>query len=86
LDFTTTVVNSDSAPFALPANLTERFFRRCWDRSDKAGGNERQRFQHVLRLMQEHTALMLSKRPKIGPDIIKRFADGKLNSLHQPVA
>lgn len=70
LGFSATALNAD-----LPPNLTERAFRKVWERTEK-DSNERARFQAVLRLMAESTP-RLPQRPKIGGEIVKRFADGK---------
>jgi hypothetical protein len=58
--------------------LTEGKFRQYWDRTDKCGGNERQRFAEVLTLMrsgQVHTPYGYPKR------IVEQFGDGKWHSL-----
>lgn len=76
LDFTTGVVNSGTAT----SKLSEGFFRRCWERTDKTEGNERIRFQEVVRIMSK-TSLSLSPRPTIHDELIKQFADGQWHRL-----
>ena len=58
LNFITTVINSQ---FTLPKNLTERRFRSFWDRTEKANGNERARFNAVLALMRQHERTVRDK-------------------------
>jgi transcriptional regulator with XRE-family HTH domain len=80
LDFfenTPTGVNADFSPNA----LTERHFRKYWERTDKAGGNERIRFRAVIELMQREATFRRERRPLIGREIIAKFADGKWHGL-----
>ena len=65
-----------------PKNLSEGRFRGYWERTEK-NGNERIRFQAVLRLIEEETRLGKSTAPKpaIGNAIMAEFADGKWHKL-----
>lgn len=76
LNFTTTVVNSDS----LPKNLTERRFRSYWEQTNKAETNERIRFQAVIKMLRTEPVTS-ARRPPIGPSIKEHFADGKWHRL-----
>lgn len=60
-----------------PRNLTERRFRSYWERT--TGGNERQRFDEVLRLIDHDTRIVRpqTKKPEVGRAIVDKFADGK---------
>jgi transcriptional regulator with XRE-family HTH domain len=69
LDFTTTVVNTES----IPNNFTEGRFRSFWERTE---GDERIRFREVIKLMQDAT-VAAPRRPGIGKSIKERYADGK---------
>jgi transcriptional regulator with XRE-family HTH domain len=78
LDFTTTVVNLEKPLFS----LTERRFREFWDKTTTTDDNERQRFQKVASMVEEAEVMLRQPpRPKIGPAIVKQFADGK---YHRP--
>jgi hypothetical protein len=54
--------------------LTERRFRLFWDRTK---GDERVRFRDVANLMKEEVSFRRVNRPKIGKDLVARYADGK---------
>lgn len=60
-------------------SVAEFRFRSYWERTDKANGNERQRFTEVLRLMEAETRIGKPpiKHPVVGEAIVKRYADGK---------
>jgi hypothetical protein len=61
-------------------SLTERAFRKFWERTE--GGNERQRFAAVLKLMQDGTFLRQPPVLKgLGKAIAAEFADGKWHKL-----
>ena len=70
LNFSTVVLNPE---FTLPM-LTERQFRSFWDRTN---GDERIRFREIINLIKEEAAFRRSNRPKIGKDLVQRYADGK---------
>lgn len=59
----------------LPPNLTERRFREYWERTDKADGNERERFGKVVDLLRQ------GPRPPIRPAILASFADSEWHSV-----
>ena len=77
LNFNPTGLNLENTP----TNLTERKFRDYWDRTDKCGGNERQRFTEVAKLMREEINLIAPKRAAIVAQIKEKFADGKWHIL-----
>ena len=77
LNFTSVLVNPEFAP----TNLTERKFHGYWDRTDKCGGNERQRFGEVAKLMRDELNLIAPKRAAIVAQIKEKFADGKWHIL-----
>jgi hypothetical protein len=67
----------------LPNNLSQSRFQNYYVRAGKNGGNERIRFQEVMRLMQADLKLGNSRRalPKgVGRKIREQFADGKWHS------
>jgi hypothetical protein len=74
LNFTTTVVNSET----IPNNLTEGRFRSFWERTE---GDERQRFREVINLMRAEVSLRRNNRPSIGKALVKRYGDGKWHSV-----
>jgi transcriptional regulator with XRE-family HTH domain len=51
-----------------------------WNRTDKTGGNERQRFLAVLRLMEEEATFRKSPT-LLRPQILEHFGDGKWHKL-----
>jgi hypothetical protein len=53
--FLENITSGDNPPNPALSRLTERRFRDYWSRTDKADGNERVRFQAVLRLIEEET-------------------------------
>lgn len=63
----------------IPRNLSERRFRRYWERTDKTEGNERIRFQAVAHLIESDIRLHRRPGPKsdLGKRIVEHFADGK---------
>jgi hypothetical protein len=71
LSFKSTDLNHET----LPANLTERRFRSYWERT--SGGNERQRFTAVMKLMAEEIQLVAPIKESIWRDIVDEFGDGK---------
>ncbi|MCP3473810.1 hypothetical protein NLM33_26195 [Bradyrhizobium sp. CCGUVB1N3] len=58
---------------SIPASLTERRFRGLWEQTNKDAANEEYRFQDVLKLLDAAREV----RPRIAPDIVKQFGDGK---------
>jgi hypothetical protein len=66
-------------PENAPKNLTERRFREYWAKTE--GGNERQRFIAIQKLIAADLALRAANRPKIGKPLIEKFGDGKWHSL-----
>jgi transcriptional regulator with XRE-family HTH domain len=69
----------------LPNNLTERHFRNYWEQT--SGASEGPRFREVLRMIQQDTTLAKSHTNyRIGPSIVKQFADGKWHKLDTIVA
>jgi len=72
----------------LPNNLTEWRFRSYWARvPDTFGGNERQRFTAIARLMDEELGLVPPKPAQsVGAQIKEHFADGKWYPLSEIVA
>jgi hypothetical protein len=62
LNFTPKGVNLESAP----AKVTERAFRKIWEQTDKSELNERIRFDSVIELMREQSAIRQPQRKKIG--------------------
>ena len=68
----TMVANGDSPP----KNLTERRFRSYWEETVDCG-NDRIRFQQVIGLMKEDTAVIRKRRKAIGYAVVDKFADGK---------
>jgi len=75
LNFSTPVLNSDW----WPKNITEGKFRTYWEQT--SGGNERQRFSEVQKLMANDVIVRQKIRPSILNDIIDRFADGKWHAV-----
>lgn len=64
-----------------PPDLTLSRFHFFWKQADRAGGNERQRFIAVMRLMSEQTnAGTRGGKHNLGPKIMEQFADGKWHS------
>jgi transcriptional regulator with XRE-family HTH domain len=74
-------INSENTPFTLPLDLTEGKFRKYWQRTDKTGGNDRERFLAVARLMRDELSLRHKNRPPIGKAIAEKFADAKWHQL-----
>jgi hypothetical protein len=58
---------NDCTNVQFPKNLTEGKFRDYWSRTE--GGNDRQRFAEVQKLMAADLALLADRRPKLGPII-----------------
>ena len=77
LNFSTTVEN----PQTLPSNLTERRFRSYWERT--SGGNDRQRFDAVIKLMVAETQLVSPINKPIWRDIVDKFGDGKWYGVNE---
>ena len=73
LNFSTDVLNSK-----LP--LTEGKFRKYWAQTK---GDERDRFKAVQRMIADDAKLVKDRRPQIGPNIKKHFADGKWHSAEE---
>lgn len=70
-----------SKPGLPPPDLTQNRFFFFWKQTDRAGGNERQRFIAVMRLMSEQTnAGTRGIRLNLGSKIMEQFADGKWHS------
>lgn len=65
-------------PENLPRNLTEGRFRALWSETDQNEGNERIRFQQVLKLIEDNLRVGESPHHRGYNKIIKdNFADGK---------
>jgi hypothetical protein len=80
------ITGSDISRKPIPHNLTEyRFRTHYWERTEKCDGNERIRFQEVLRLMEEETKLVSTPRPSIREALLKEFSDGKWHA-HETMA
>ncbi len=66
----------------LPNNLSVRRFRSYLERTERGSGNERIRFQQIIKMMQEETTLQRPHKTfNHGPAIKKDFGDGKWHAL-----
>lgn len=65
----------------IPRNLTEWRFRSYWART--SGGNERQRFAAVEKLIEEDVRVGASTaaKPQIGKPLVEKFGDGQWHSV-----
>jgi hypothetical protein len=78
LMFATNVANAEK----LPNNLTEGRFRDLWFKTDQNEGNERIRFQQVLKFIKDNTRVHEGTAPKGHAKAVReQFADGKWHSL-----
>jgi len=82
LTFTPTGVNAEN----LFANLTERRFRELWSETDQNEGNERIRFQQVMKLIEERISIVKPRVKPFGHEIKQKFGDGKWHGLDEIVA
>ena len=75
LAFSTTVLKPES----LPKNLNERRFRNLWASTDQAEGNERIRFQQLLKLIESNLVVSLDhgRNLNLAPAIMQKYADGQ---------
>jgi hypothetical protein len=76
LEFATTVAKPEN----LPKGVTERKFRALWEQTEK-DGNERVRFQAVLKMIRENVTLVVPKRKNVREKVIASFGDGKWHEL-----
>lgn len=78
LNYATVVAKSKS----LPSNLTEGRFRKFWEQTDKKSPKDEYRFREVLELLNDPEAgPQRTMRPRIAPDIVKQFGDGKWHQV-----
>ena len=80
LEFSTMVLKPEN----LPRNLNERRFRELWAKTDQSEGNERIRFQQVLKFIEDNIRIGRTLGPKGYTKILReKFADGQWYALSE---